>query len=398
MKGMILRRGCAVVALVLCGAVAGKAKRQETGLVAHEWGTFTSIAGTEGMAVAWFPLGVPTELPNFVEHFQSRDFKVNLSGTIRMETPVLYFYSSRDTNVAVHVSFSQGLITEWYPHVTTFAPSGPLPGKAKWATLNTGDTDGSVTWDSVAIRPGDEVSLAREAQESRYYAARGTAAAPLSVSSPSGAQHEKFLFYRGVSSQASPLMAQVLGNGDVRAENVSGATIAKIFLFEKRGKLAEFRSLANLESCGILESPDLNGSVEAASEAILAELMDQGLYPDEARAMLETWKDSWFEEGTRLLYIVPRSFVDRVLPLSISPAPNELTRVFVGRLELVSPRTRTAIETALATGNEATLTEYHRFLQPILEILVQQEKDPVKLAQLRRRLEQPYVVLAAETR
>ncbi len=35
-------------------------------------------------------------------------------------------------------------------------------------------------------------------------------------------------------------------------------------------------------------------------------LIAQGLYQDEAQAMLETWRDSWFEEGSRLLYIVPR--------------------------------------------------------------------------------------------
>ena len=53
-------------------------------------------------------------------------------------------------------------------------------------------------------------------------------------------------------------------------------------------------------------------------------LISQGLYPQEAHAMLETWKNSWFEEGSRLFYIVPRSFLDSVLPLSISPAPAEM--------------------------------------------------------------------------
>jgi len=38
--------------------------------------------------------------------------------------------------------------------------------------------------------------------------------------------------------------------------------------------------------------------------------------------MLESWKDSWFEEGSRLIYIVPRSFVDTILPLAIEPQPS----------------------------------------------------------------------------
>ncbi len=30
--------------------------------------------------------------------------------------------------------------------------------------------------------------------------------------------------------------------------------------------------------------------------------------------MLQTWRDSWFAEGSRLLYIVPPEFVSTVLP------------------------------------------------------------------------------------
>ena len=49
--------------------------------------------------------------------------------------------------------------------------------------------------------------------------------------------------------------------------------------------------------------------------------------------MVETWKDSWFEKGARLIYIVPSRAVDQILPLQIEPQPAETTRVFVGRLE-----------------------------------------------------------------
>jgi hypothetical protein len=33
-----------------------------------------------------------------------------------------------------------------------------------------------------------------------------------------------------------------------------------------------------------------------------------------AAAMVETWRDSWFEEGTRLFYFLPQVTVDRILP------------------------------------------------------------------------------------
>jgi len=127
------------------GHYNGRDTQTETGLVAHEWGTFTCIAGNEGAAVEWYSWAVPSDLPNFVEHFQSRNFKPNRSGTIRMETPVLYFYSPSETKVSVHVSFSQGLITEWHPHVTRFTARDASRG----VRFSAREESGSVTWASV---------------------------------------------------------------------------------------------------------------------------------------------------------------------------------------------------------------------------------------------------------
>src|SRR5438034_1375468 len=42
------------------------------GLTAHEWGTFTSIAGRDGQAIDWLPLSGSTDLPGFVEHLRDR--------------------------------------------------------------------------------------------------------------------------------------------------------------------------------------------------------------------------------------------------------------------------------------------------------------------------------------
>ena len=77
-----------------------------SGLTTHEWGTFTSIAGEKGQAVEWSPLTGSTDLPEFVEHFRNAGFKLGLRGTVRMETPVLYFYDSREETVSVNVRFA----------------------------------------------------------------------------------------------------------------------------------------------------------------------------------------------------------------------------------------------------------------------------------------------------
>ena len=62
-----------------------------TELTVHEWGTFTSISGKDGHAIYWLPLTGSTDLPSFVEHLREPNFKGGLRGTIRMETPVIYF-------------------------------------------------------------------------------------------------------------------------------------------------------------------------------------------------------------------------------------------------------------------------------------------------------------------
>src|SRR6185295_6554155 len=79
-------------------------------------------------------------------------------------------------------------------------------------------------------------------------------------------------------------------------------------------------------------------------------LIGQGLYPKEARAMIETWRDSWFEEGARIFYIVPNRAVDSILPLDIKPAPSQIARVFVGRMELITPAIEDDVRQALASN------------------------------------------------
>jgi hypothetical protein len=64
-------------------------------LTVHEWGTFTSISARDGRPIDWLPLTGSTDLPSFVEHLREPNFKGGLRGTIRMETPVIYFYALR---------------------------------------------------------------------------------------------------------------------------------------------------------------------------------------------------------------------------------------------------------------------------------------------------------------
>jgi hypothetical protein len=387
--GSSIRRACMFfTSAALCASLAGNAQKQpiDPGLIAHEWGTFTSIAGESGRAVEWFPLNGPTDLPGFVEHFRATGFKVGLGGTLRMETPVLYFYSTHDTTVDVSVSFFHGLITEWYPRASNVEPSPTLNNIALFQR----QSSGSIAWNSVSVQPAAAPALAREAAASHYYAARATSSSPLRVSTSHGKQHEKFLFYRGVSYASPPLAAAVLPSGQIEAMNQTAERISNLMLFERRGDKVGYRKLTDLREGAIFDPPVLGASLDSLLPDLEASLVSAGLYPEEAHAMLESWKDSWFEEGSRLIYIVPRSFVDQILPLSIQPQPAGIHRVFVGRMELVTPATRKAIQTALATRDRATLATYGRFLAPIVETIIRQESDPAMTKQLHQALGEIY--------
>jgi len=59
--------------------------------------------------------------------------------------------------------------------------------------------------------------------------------------------------------------------------------------------------------------------------------------------MLATWDVSYFQSpGLRVFYIVPREWTDAVLPIHFS-TPVKLTRVMVGRVDVVTPEHRATL-------------------------------------------------------
>jgi hypothetical protein len=344
-------------------------------LTAHEWGTFTSVAGPDGQAAAWVPLAASTDLPPFVERFRDGNVKCSLSGTVRMETPVLYFYSPRETTVSVNVSFARGTITEWYPHASAVERT---------------DTEGRIWWNEVHLMPGSQAAFPAGGG-SHYFAARHTAATPLRVRAPGGEQDEKFLFYRGVSSAALPIAAQVAEEGRVQVRNIGAEEIPTVMTIESRGGKLGYRVEGALRDQALLDRPPLTAGADSMFRDLEGILVARGLYPDEARAMIATWRNSWFEEGSRLLYIMPAQALNSILPLAIRPAPANTVRVFVGRLELVTPETARAVEQAFAAHDQPAIEKYRRFLVPVLNAaLARAQSDPARMQALQGYLKSAY--------
>lgn len=357
---MTLRKLPLLLALTVLVTAASSTKTADPSrLTVHEWGTFTSIAGDDGSAVEWLPQTGPQDLPCFVERTRFEAIKGILSGTVRMETPVLYFYTPEPTTVNVSVGFTQGLITEWYPRADV------TPATFTAAVLQR-PWNGHIAWTDVKVLPRASASFPIESDASHYYAARQTDAAPLQT----GSQKERFLFYRGVGRFAPPIAATLAANGQIAIRSIDNEPVGEIIVFENYGGSIRFGHARGAGTTLGARVPSAPGEMKALHRELERMLVAEGLYAREAAAMIETWRDSWFEEGTRLFYIASRKSVDEILPLAITPAPTTVERVFVGRMELLTPRTLETVRRAVLSGDVKTFGRYGRFLDPIIRRIV----------------------------
>lgn len=321
--------------LVLATLLAGNLIACAADFVAHEWGTFTSVQGADGIQLEWNPL-VTTDLPKFVygrqvrrQPFREYGGKAAFLALQRMETPVIYFYSHKELTVDVSVCFPQGVVTEWYPQTAA-------------------NTNRQTRWNDVTVLPHakDTALLPNDGSKTHYYAARDTDAALLRVPAAGGkAEHEKFLFYRGIGFFAAPLTVTMGANEDyLQLRNSEGQELRHLFVLHvhrQTARLGRIDSVPGGRTKSIRLSRDKKPIAEVQREittAMREALVAEGLYAREAAAMVETWRESWFgEQGLRVLYVLPRQWADRVLPLSFEPQPRDVVRVMVGRAEVITP-------------------------------------------------------------
>jgi len=329
------------------------------GLVVHEWGTFTSVAAEDGTAVEWVPPQGPRELPCFIDRVQS-GIKGWLPATVRMETPVVYFYSPEERTVDVRVRFRRGIITEWYPRAEV------APTRIETTTLRNPALEGTIAWNQVRVMPRTTEDYPVESDANHYYAARKTDASPIAV----GHQREKFLFYRGIGNFALPIAASIAADGAVVVTGSRGQQVGDVMLFENSNGTMSHHARRSAKQKVTLERPAATGRGTSVQAALERMLVANGLYAKEAAAMVETWRDSWFEEGLRLFYIVPQRAIDDVLPLEITPVPASVARVFVGRIELLTPAVVAEVKEAVLTRDRRPIAKHGRFLKPLLARVV----------------------------
>ena len=366
-------------------------------LVVHEWGTFTSIAGRNGTAVDWRPLDGASDLPKFVYNIADGDGfrktyetrrkgKTRTLAKVRMETPVIYFYTKNEMEVSVNVGFPGGKITEWYPQASIVNTNA---GYYQTSSFGNG-----INWGTIKLLPNEKPNFLREVSYSHYYPARETDAVALQVcnADKTKIETEKFLFYRGIGDFGLPLNVKIDGKNLTLKDNGTDE-VKNLIIFENRNGRIGFKFLETLSKEMTIARPETNKNLREVLLELEKILISEGLYAKEAKAMIETWKDSWFEEGLRVFYVLTRKSTDKILPLKVEPQPKETVRVMVGGAEVITPemeqdvkrevgllRSTSAKVRRQARGN---LQKHGRFYEPILKSILESETD----AKIRERVQ-----------
>jgi hypothetical protein len=373
--------------------------RNASELVVHEWGTFLGMNGSDGSALD----GMYHEehaLPSFV-HTRARDQLRLPIMLLKGETPVIYFYTPRPVQVRVGVGFPQGVWTQWYPQAAVVRPS--VVEQAESPDRLRG---GRICWFADVIPPaavptgiGKEIgavprsvcNLPATSSDALWNFARDVDAAYVKTTDgtdPAGrAEYEKFLFYRGLGQARLPLQAHAARGGTLALDRdpTLGAGVRHLFVLRVEQGRGVYQYRPGLrpgeEVTGVIPSLDqalpLDRFARALADELAARLTESGLYAKEARAMVNTWSHSYFRsDGIRVLFVLPKSWTDAFIPMTIVPRPQQVVRVMVGRLELLSPERERLAEAAvgdLAGPDQARrhrafqyLREQGRYVEPIV--------------------------------
>lgn len=310
--------------------------------------------------------------------------------TMRLETPVIYFYPPKGEAPAsvppldIHVDFYGGVLSQFYPHAQTSGAllNGDIP-YLQQENLSRSTMTG-LTWKGVKLT-NEGTPIATDDKVWKTPREVGASLVQLKFQSKdgTGASHdevetEKFLFYRGVGCIDSPLRLKSAEAGDLQNQDkliiwpqtsylgsfpqgsvVLGSVYEQAWLVEIHADgTCAFHTIsafggkqqqAELSPDGKMnrqfEPSDFTLTNSSRLKASMQQaLVKAGLYPDEASAMLHTWELSYFRNpGLRFFFLAPQKWVDKVLPLTITGAPTDITRVMIGRIELIDSDQKAAL-------------------------------------------------------
>lgn len=342
-------------------------------LTVHEWGTFTTLRGSDGGVLSGLYIE-EEQLPPFVYHhpgfspdpiIETNGYRAVKDVTVKMETPVLYFYSPKEQNVKVHVDFPNGTISQWYPERS----GGELTPTSDTIDLGKPMT-GSIDWDVTILDPKTTEQMTQQQVNQKWYAPRQTDA---NLVKNLGGEIEKYLFYRGLANFTLPIEVKFIDNNHLSVTNSSDLSIPFIYIYDKVMSSDTANQIWGIgplqpKETKVFTRPSTYYDDQLTEEFYIA-LKEAGLTAKEASAMLQTWTDGYFQTpGFKVFWIVPRELTDMILPINITPTPDSLERVLVGKSEIMTPMLEAELLADYKAGNMDKWKNhhyYHAFMQRI---------------------------------
>jgi hypothetical protein len=363
-----------LILLLVLGLLVPITRAGSDKLIIHEWGTFTSLQDETGRALGGINQDVEP-LPSFVHDLSRTPDKIFGKGlpygvdaniTMRLETPVVYFYPGQSSvkTLDFSVKFQGGLLSQFYPDAKTNVPPGTVPPVSA-------NSIGSLEWKNVAL---DTRKSGPKTDSHVWLAPRKVNA--VDVTATNG-ESERYLFYRGVGNLDSPLKVvrhedrlDILSQIDASLNTAGEMRFAKIWYFDMRAdgscaftSFGPAKVSANAPgpigwiNSNFSDTEYSTGSIGRLRSDMHAALVADGLYDDEAAAMLNTWENSYFKSaGSRVFFIVPRAWTDHYLPINLS-TDADVNRVMMGRVDLVTPMHRKTLQKLAATNGDPTKAE-----------------------------------------
>lgn len=399
----------------------------------HEWGTFTTVSGSDGVLLSGLQREEET-LPPFVHaHFGMENGQLqpmtgiqrilqrhgtlgfappNSKGfgerpvanvTVKMETPVIYFHSEKAFQATVKVGFEGGSISQWYPARSggeilpePEPPADPVKSPTpleKWTIDFSKPYRGGIEWKVDVLSPEESTNALTFKPRDSVNWLRARVPGANVVRTPEG-ELENYLFYRGIGNFTPGLVTRVSPDETLQLQNQSGGDIPYALAYEStQGKIRWLelpRGIAGGAGVSITDTQWTDapaGFPTPIYQSLKSGLAGSGLTPAEADAMIQTWWSSYFErDGLRVFWIVPRTVTDRILPLSVDPAPETIVRTLVGRSEVLRPRQeRQWLADSKQSGNAAapwqSLVNTDRFglaVQERVRALAKQDADTAR--------------------
>ncbi len=335
---------------LLCSGVFS-IQAAQAALEVHEWGTFTVLLGADGSTQRWYlPAEDQFQLPAFVHRRNLLWQKALADGRAlaRMETPVIYFYPDQEMYVAVKAVLPSGSLSEWFPDALKQEPltARMNPQGLQWVgrLLPPGSPLAEVI-PTTADAAGQHYGEARKVPEAWLFQSG------LPVANGKAAEIDRILFYRGAADLTMPVFVKALADDKLELQNSGPTGINTLYAVQASGDRLAWSRLEGLDPQEFVEGRNLStmtftfsqaGSRETEMTALRRDMeqsiVREGLTTAEAAAMVATWRDIWFGEiGTRVFAVLPTAWVDEKVPLQISPTPGKTVRVYVARLEILTP-------------------------------------------------------------